>query len=71
MQLLKIPVFFQVLFKIIDLSSNSYLEGRLGGSAQGVILESWDRVLCGLPAGSLLLPLSVSLSLFLVALMNK
>ena len=44
--------------------------GRLGGSvveclpsAQGVILGSWDQVLHWAPAGSLLLPLPISLLL--------
>ena len=47
-------------------------EGRLGGSAvervplaQGMTPGSWDRVPHGLPAGSLLLPLPVSLPLSL------
>ena len=53
------------------------LEGRLGGSAveclpsaQGVIPGSCDESLIGLPAGSLLLPLPVSLPLS-VSLMSK
>ena len=38
-----------------------WLSGLVPPSAQGVILETWDRV--GLPAWSLLLPLPVSLPL--------
>ena len=51
--------------------------GRLGGSVvehlpstQGVILGSWVESHIGLPAGSLLLPLPMSLSLS-VSFMNK
>ena len=53
-----------------DRTSNKSTMGCLDGSvvehlpsAQGVISGSWDQVLHGLPAWSLLLPLPVSASL--------
>ena len=54
------------------LGQPGWLSGSAPPSAQGVILETWDGVLCELPAWRLHLPLPVSLPLSpSLSLINK